>query len=177
MSGEETSAEVIHKIQARDTKYRVFFVILMIVVIVSLFGVIFLQAQALSEFRGQSAERAASLKALQQQNLEASGRTNSYLQCLARFFAEQDRTNLTLTDLDKCSYERGGNAVPGVDVTPTGGPADQQTTAPSGTSQQMPTVTPPAGQTPSTPAQNTPKPVEVLGIPVCIPLTNVCIVR
>lgn len=180
MSGEETSAQVIRKIQAKDSKYRLFFVVLMILVVVGLGGVIFLQAQALQEFKHQSASRAAALKSLASQNLDAAGRTNSYIQCLGRFFAEADRVDLQLKDLDQCSYERGGNAVPGVDVTPTGTAAVDQTTAPSGSSQQVPT-SPSSPQTPSNPAPTPPAitndntPPAVLGSPLCIWLTNICV--
>ncbi len=174
MSGDETSAEVIRKIQSRDSKYRAFFVFLMLGVLVALFAVIFLQAQALQEFRNQSAARGAGLKTLSEQNLDAAGRTNSYLQCLARYFAETDRAELQLTDLDACSYERGGNAVPGVDVTPTGTASGDRTTAPSGSTQQTPTTPAPQQETPAT-APPEPDPVQVLGVPVCIPFTGVCL--
>lgn len=185
MSAEETSTQVIRKIQAKDSKYRLFFVVLMILVLVAMGGVILLQAAALQEFRGQSAERAASLKKLQRDNLDASGRTNAYLQCLARFFAESDRADLTLTDLDKCSYERAGSVVPGVDVTPTGTPTNEQTTAGSAPASSdpgpsSPTAPPQASSSPPpltvVPAVPTaPNLLRVLDIHGCIILVNICV--
>jgi len=171
---QQSSAEIIRKIDSRDSKYRLAFVLLMFFVLAVLSGVAFLQFQALQEFKEQSTQRAEAIEQRQKDDLALAGRTNAYIQCIARFFAERDRTNLTLTDLDNCSYERSGNPVPGVDTTPI-------------IVEQEPTVINPnaPGLQPVTPQEEEPEPepeqpavsppVEIIGIPVCVPFTDICI--
>ena len=172
---ETASAEIIRKIDRRDSKYRLAFVLLMFFVLAVLSAVAILQFQALQEFKQQSSERAAAIEKRQQEDLALAGRTNAYIQCIARFFAERNRTNLTLTDLDNCSYERSGTPVPGVDTNPVI------------IQQQEPTMINPnaPGLQPVTPREEEPEtepeqpavspPVVIIGIPVCIPFTDICI--
>ncbi len=175
-----SSTELIRSVENRNRKYRVAFVVLMGLVLASLVFVVTLQYQALQKIEGQSAERARALKSLQEKTLETSGRTNSYIQCIARFFAEPNRADVTLTDLDKCNLERNGTAVPGVDNSPTTfltvAPQEPDHSQPlTVTNQPSPVLGPVVPVTPTEPLPAIPKPVELLGIPVCIPFTKICV--
>lgn len=181
MPDTESSADIIRSINARDRKYRLWFVILMFLVILVLGGVAVLQAATIQQFKEQSTERADAIKALQEDNLRASARTNAYLQCIARFFAERNRSDLQLTDLEACNYERNGTIVPGVDITPTTSDTNSPAPAGSGNSGSQgsgagESPTPVEPSEPETPA-NEPEPViEVQPIRICVPLTDLCIV-
>lgn len=58
-------------------------------------------------------------QAAQRHSDEQLAKQTAYIQCLAKFFATKDRANLTLDDLDKCNFNRDGEVINGVDLTPS----------------------------------------------------------
>jgi hypothetical protein len=124
--------------------------------------------------------------------LQADNKTQTeYIKCIARFFNERNRTNTNISSLDDCTITRADGTV----APPENIPPDTQATSstqfipmaepqPQPTltvtpPQQNPTVTVPTPVNPSTPPTTDPErpPAEVFGIPVCLPLTNVCVRR
>ncbi len=174
-------------VRRADRRFRTSAGIFMAIVGLALIGMIAVQYWQLREFRDQSAERAAAIKQLSESAANNSAQTNHYLQCIARFFATTDRQNRVLKDLDTCAYENNGRPVPGVDTDPTRQRTGQeQSPAPSNQNSQTENINPNSpGLVPGTPDLEEPEPetppaeprppVEVLGIPVCVPFTDVCL--
>lgn len=171
----QTHYDLLHRIEKNDRRFRMAQTIFMSLIGFILVGLIAAQFIVINNFQNQSAERAKSLKALQesnqalaQDNKHLTEQTNRYIQCIAQFFATTDRQDRILTDLDQCVYEDGGTTVPGVIVPPTSSDSTAQpepTAEPSGNSDNNS-----QGQQR---AQERP-PVRFLGVPVCVPFTNVC---
>jgi hypothetical protein len=178
--------DLLHRIEKNDRRFRLAQSVFMTIIGLILVGLVAAQFVVINNFQSQSSERAKSLKVLQESNQrlgeENKGlnqQTNRYIQCIARFFATTDRQTRVLTDLDKCTYEQNGQAVPGVDIHPTTeGPNTQgpQNTAPFTENEGTPGEAPVQPSQPTTPQQPAERPpARVLGIPVCIPFTNVCV--
>lgn len=181
----QTHYDLLHKIEKNDRRFRTAQTIFMSIIGMILVGLVAAQFLVISNFQAQSAERAKGLKQLQEDNKTLSEankhlneQTNRYVQCIARFFATTDRQTRVLTDLDKCSYEQNGQSLPGLDITPssslTPAPTTQEPTTPVTISPTTPGLTPVEPE-PAEPAE--PAPFKVLGIPVCVPFTNVCVRR
>lgn len=119
MSDHLTTQQLIAKIESADRKYRRSSTVLLIIIGVAIAATLILQYQALEQFKTQSAERGAGLKALQEENQRESERTNRYLQCIARYFANPDRAQTTIRSIDDCTIDgKTGAVVPGTDQTP-----------------------------------------------------------
>lgn len=120
-----------------------------------------------------------------EQNTAAQFATeSSYIQCIATFFGQTDRSNETLTDLNNCEIknETNGSSVglsSGVSAPSSAStaPTSVSTNSAQGSAPPSTNNAPAPTQTtaPSTPAPAAP--ITVLGVQVCIPFTNVCIVR
>lgn len=177
----QTHYDLLHRIEKNDRRFRFAQSIFMTIIGLVLVGLIAAQFLVIRSFQEQSAERASGIKALQEdnqsllkENKHLSEQTNRYIQCIAQFFATTDRQTRVLSDLDKCTYEQNGRAIPGVvlpqssdETTNSPAPVDSQNTG-SGSSG--------AGEgSTSGNAENTPAARKVFGIPVCVPFTQFCV--
>lgn len=180
---DKSTDELIQDVVRSSHRLRVTASVFMGIVATLLISLIVAQFWQLQEYRRQSTERAEGIRRLSEAAANNSEVSNRYLQCIARFFATTDRASRTLTDLDACTYEVDGQSVPGLDTRPTS-TASGQSPAPQ-TQNQTPQTNTQPGVVPGTPEPEEPAPeqppadprppIEVLGIPVCVPLTNVCV--
>lgn len=114
MSDHLTTQQLIQKIESADRKYRRSSTILLIIIDVAIAATLILQYQALEQFKTQSAERGAGLKALSEEQKAESEKTNRYLQCIARYFADPNRSETIIADIESCSIDKtSGAVVPG----------------------------------------------------------------
>lgn len=187
---DQTSLELLQTIQHRDRRFRLAQTVFMSIVALILCGVLialYAQNQSLSNQANDRARNVQKLLDAQDKTIAAQKEeietTNRYIQCIAQFFATTDRTSRIITDLDSCNIQSNGQRVGGVNLTPT--------------QQQAPTNNSGGGSNNSTGnssggtggaggnggdggnggngSSTTSEPVRILGIPVCVPLLNVCV--
>jgi len=116
MSDHLTTQQLIAKIENADKRYRRSSTVLLIIIGIAIALMLFLQFQALEQFKAQSADRGAAIKALQQENKKEAEKTNRYLQCIARYFADPNRRDTVIQDIDSCNIDpTTGFLIPGVD--------------------------------------------------------------
>lgn len=115
---------------------------------------------------------------LGEENQSIAKQNRSYTRCLATVFAlyTHNFVPVEITDLDTCTTDSQSNAT---NNSPTGGTSSSGSEAPSSASQKpssggssSPNNAPSNGNGQSNNSQ--PEPVRILGIPACLPLTNVC---
>lgn len=170
---------LIANVEAKDKRFRIFQGLFMGIVSILLIVLVGAQFFVIKQFQDQSAQRAAGIKKIAQTAQHNTELSNQYLQCIARFFATTDRQSRILTDLDNCVYEQNGAVIPGLDSNPTGNRAAQEpvTINPNGPglTQQSPSNTQQGDNSGNGGNSSENPPVEILGIPVCVPFTNVCV--
>ena len=119
MSNHLTTQQLIAKIETADKRYRRSSTVLLIIIGFAIAATLVLQYQALEQFRAQSAERAAGLKALSEAQKAESEKSNRYLQCIARYFADPNRRETIITDIESCNIDLATGAfIPGTDNDP-----------------------------------------------------------
>lgn len=182
MSDHLSTQELINRIESKDRKFRTAQAIFTLLLFVALVGVIFLQFRTLNNVREQlNTSKATAAETAKQSDLQRE-KIIRRLDCMVAFFSQKDRTNLSISNIDKCSLDRNGNLndffiVPGGTIN---APANGTTpTTSSQPSQQQSTTAP---KTPDTsPPVTSPRlieprpPVEILGVPICVPFTGICI--
>jgi hypothetical protein len=156
MSDHLTTQELISKIETADRRYRRSSTVLLIIIGVAIAATLVLQYQALEQFQAQSAERAAGLKALQEEQKKESEKSNRYLQCIARYFADPNRRDTVIQDIDSCNIDpTTGLLIPGADDTKSNSvrPGDPTLLAPgpSGGPSNTPGITNPDPDTETDP--------------------------
>lgn len=100
-----------------------------------------------------------------------------HLDCIVVFFTHPNRADLSIKDIDNCVVQDGDVIIPLRDTNPDVDvliipkpPADEQ-----GSQQQAPPPNNSDNQPPDNPKPPENPPREVLGIPVCVPFTGVCV--
>lgn len=184
---DQTSLELLQTIQHRDRRFRLAQTVFMSIVALVLCGVLvalYTQNQSLRDQANDRSEKTRQLLAAQERTISEQKKeietTNRYIQCIAQFFATTDRATRFLTDLDACSIQQNGQQVGGVNLTPT---QQQQAPAITNNTTNNTTNNNPGNSSGSggngggdgNDGNNQRDPVRVLGIPVCVPLTNVCV--
>lgn len=183
-----TTQELIGLIERKDRIFRFSQSLFMILVLVALLSVITAQFRTLEAVRTQVDEQSKIVGEIQKNNDEALDKVNRRLNCLAIYFSQKDRTQITIQNIDSCVLNKDGSnqqfdnsagTSPGgqtPNLSPsTTEPATGSATTPSqsntgstnnnqsdtgGQSEQRPPVT---LQTP------------FLDIPLCLPATGLCI--
>lgn len=130
------------------------------------------------------------LISISNENRRLNEQSLTHNKCLASVFASFTQTGkpVTIEDLDICKVRQADGTVVNVPnvVTPSASPTPSSTVRQTTPKQNAPTpqpVTQNPSPTPTQPAtppttQPTPpepKPVEILGVPACVPLTGVCV--
>lgn len=103
----------------------------------------------------------------------------NHIDCIATFLGQKHRENLTITDLSNCGLKRADNGQLEV-ITPPVGSSLPQPTAPvpkAKASGSTHVDNGPGNNTPPAPPVDNPKPIQILGLQVCVPLTHICVTR
>lgn len=164
MSDHLTTQQLIQKIETADRRYRKSSTLLLIIIGLAIALMLFLQFQALEQFKAQSADRGAAIKALQEENKSESEKTNRYLQCIARYFANPDRVNTVIQSIDDCNIDSSTGAfVPGIDQTPLAASGSDSGNLSPGPSSGGPSTTP-GNTTPDPDTETDPNPAPPRGV-------------
>lgn len=143
MSDHLITQELIQKIESADRKYRRSTTVLLILIGVAIAVMLFLQFQALEQFKAQSKDRGDAIKALQEENKQESEKTNRCLQCIARYFANPNRSQTVIQSIDDCNIDATtGAVVPGIDQTPLASSGSNSGNLSPGPSSGGPNTTP-----------------------------------
>lgn len=102
--------ELIGQIERKDRVFRVAQTIFMVSTLVALLIVISAQQRTLNSIQNQveDAKRVAQAQSDQSDNLQTT--ILRRLDCLAVYFSQRNRTDLTIEDIDKCTLNRNGTA-------------------------------------------------------------------
>lgn len=180
MSDHESTQDLIGIIERKDRRFRFFQTLFMVGTFVALIIIIGGQQRTLTGVQTQLEEARKTAITQNKASVDARDVILRRLDCLAVYFSQRDRANLTIQNIDECTLNRDGTAQQffqnnsngdgGTTVTPT-----EQ--APGATT---PTATPtgPVSATPSTPvtpAPTTSQPIDpislgppILAQPLCI---------
>ena len=177
----KSPAEIVQTIEDKDRKFRVAQAIFIGLILVILVLVVAVQFKTLSGVQEQLKQQGILLQE-QKKNTEqiqaTTAELSKQLDCIAKFFAQRNRSESSIADLEQCTIIRpDGSVVQSLMRAPDPAP---ETPAPATNSQpispNMPGLTPLIPQQPETPeVPPVPDPVEILGIPLCVPFTGLCI--
>lgn len=92
-----------------------------------------------------------------------------YIHCIAKLFAEHEAGTVTINDLETCAISEWQN--PFAMGAANDGQQQSESFAPAPEQSQSPAQPGPAEPQPEE------KPQELLGFPLCVPLTNICIIQ
>lgn len=165
MSSHVSTQELINRIEKNDRRYRRASTLLLIIIGFAIAATLILQYQALEAFKSQSAERAAGLKSLSEDQKAESEKTNRYLQCIARYFADPNRQDTIIADIESCSIDKTSGVVPGTDQTPlaSGNPGNSSPSLTPGPAATGPNSTP-VNPTPDPDTETDPNPAPPRGV-------------
>jgi hypothetical protein len=181
----ERTQELIHKIESKDRRFRTAQSVFMIALMITLIAVIAIQFRTLETVKQQLAVQKATTAETTKQSDQQRKIIIRRLDCMVAFFSQKDRTNLSIQDIDKCSINRDGDinqffapANGTSSSTSTNGDGSKTTTTTTNSTPGNPganSQTPPAQPVPQPPVVEPRPPAQVLGVPVCVPFTNVCV--
>lgn len=117
------------------------------------------------------------VKGISEENRELNRQNLTYMRCLASIFATytQNGIPITIESLDTCTVKTvDGKPIPVTNLPATTGEGTQETTTTPITS---PTFSAPKSESSQQTEQTEkpPEPVKVLGLPLCVPLTQLCV--
>lgn len=183
----KTTHQLITEIEHKDRRFRLAQGAFLAILLLLNIGLLFVGYQLLekqNKLLQQGVDTVNELKASNEQQTE-------YIKCIARFFNERNRTSANIASLDDCTITRADGSIAPPDNVPPDtqatsstqfipmAPTQPQPVVTVTPPQQNPTITVPTPDNPVTPPTTNPErpPAQVLGIPVCVPLTNVCVRR
>lgn len=179
------TAALVANFETKDRRFRIAQGIFMGIVFIVLAFVVFFQQVTLVAVREQLRQQGILLQQqkdntdeLKKNTEEQLGKVSSQLDCIAQFFANRNRTTAIITDLEQCRIVNADGSV--LQATPSTPNNSTVTPTPSGSSTSPAVNTPTPSNTQQPPNSSTgnpqaPGPVEILGIPVCVPFTGLCV--
>ena len=183
-----STRELIATIEQKDRQFRIAQSIFMAILLLSLLAVVGVQLRTLSGVQEQLRQQGVLLEE-QRKNTEdiknTTANVSRQLDCIAQFFAQRDRQDAVITDLEQCVIvNEDGSIIELVPLRPPAAATDPQP-APEQSAQaetidpDSPGLTPLNPQQPADPTAPGPEPVdppvEILGIPACVPFTDICV--
>lgn len=117
MSNEERQVthSLIQTIHKKDHRFRMAQTVFWVLVTIALIGVIFYQSQTLSAVKNQlvqqkqlSQQLSNSVNDLKSDNTAQLNKLNQHIDCVTKFFAQPDRNDLKISDLNNCSLSKDG---------------------------------------------------------------------
>lgn len=173
----KSTQDLIGQIERKDRRFRVAQAVFMISTLIALIIVISAQQRTLTGIKDQLVQAKAAQAAASKQSDDQRDKIIRRLDCIVVFFTMPNRATVTIDDIDKCSLNRD-QTVQQFFAQPENTPAEKppnlapSSSAPSGTTAQP---NQPQPTTPTPPViPSPPDPLKLLGVPVCIPLTNIC---
>lgn len=171
-----STRQLISKIEAKDVRFRISLAVFMGISIIIMIGVILFQLKTLDGVRQQLDQQKVLLEEQKRSTDEIKATVaelSNQLDCIAKFFAQRSREDAQIADLDQCTIIRQDGSVV---QSPLIQAPNQAPETPPTISPDMPGLTPLNPQQPADPPTDPESPpVEILGIPICIPFTGVCL--
>lgn len=181
--------DLIRTIERKDRRFRVAQALFLAIIALAVAGVLLAQFHTISEFRHSSEQQSDTILQLQREAKESDKRAADHLACIARFFANPDRQDTVITDIDKCFIEqRAGEtdntsadngSPPILQPQPSNNTPPAASNEPPVASQPSPSPSPQPGPPQQPPNQPDPPterpPLEIIGIPVCVPIIDLCV--
>lgn len=178
----QSTDELIHTIERKDRRFRLFQSIFMIGTFVALIFLIGAQQRTLANVQTQVAEQEKTAEAARIQREEQLQKITRRLDCMVVFFSTPNRENLTIENVENCSLNRDEDLnkffqnkpdnssenppnLPGSAPTATQENAEAQGQQQNGSQEQN------SGSQ----EENSPEQVYIFGIPVCVPFTKICV--
>lgn len=175
--------EIVDQIEGKDRKFRAAQAIFLALIFVILVIVVAVQFKTLSGVQEQLAQQKILLeeqKSNTDQIQATTAELSKQLDCIAKYFAQRDRAETTISNLEQCTIIRpDGSVVRSLPRAPQrqapDQPAQDQPAEPAPAIRpDMPGLSPVPPQNPQQPETPDP-PAELLGIPLCIPFTGICV--
>jgi hypothetical protein len=183
----ETREVILKNIEKKDRRFRLFQGAFIVLIFISLVGILLIQQATLNNVKKELAQQQSTVAEVK----KSSDTINRHLDCIIVYFGQKNRSELTIQDINNCTLQNstgvqqfftptsgsdnGGQTQlspgstqisPGNTTAPSNSPSSTNLSNPSPTKNTTPVATP-------TPTQ--PDPRKILGIPVCIPFTGVCV--
>lgn len=186
MSDHKSTQDLIGQIELKDRRFRLAQAVFMLATLLALIAVISAQQRTLDGVKQQLTEQKNIATAADKRSSDQQQTILRRLDCMTVFFSQTDRTNLTIKNIDKCTLDRAGDLQKFFTQDASGTPTTTKTQQPSDLPQAgSPATTPQPVQInpnspgltpigPTVPPTPDPDPIRILGIPVCLPFTNVC---
>ncbi len=164
---------LLRAIRRRDLIYRLLQGAMIVIVVGGFLITSLVQGQAntrvLAGLRQQNRQLQIAVNDLKADANEKLDRQTKHLQCIAQFFAQPDRQDRVIEDLNDCLISAApSTSQPSFAQTP-----GQQSRSPS-TPGESPPKSSPASPPAVPPLQPATNPIELLGLPLCIPILDVC---
>lgn len=181
--------ELLDKIRRRSIIYRLLWVAMVCLVVGGFLTTILVQnantRQVLHGVQDQNLQLKNAVRELKRDANEKLDRQTKQLQCLANFFAQPNRADRIIANIDDCLISRDPSSTlfnqnppqQSTQATPKQGSSSSPAALPPVASAPAPSNdTPPKDneETPP-PAADSTKPINVLGLPVCVLLLNICV--
>lgn len=183
-----TTEELIHAIEQKDRRFRLFQSLFMIFTFIALIVIIGIQQRTLNNVQAQVEKDAIVAQQTREARTEQLEAITRRLNCMLVFFSTPDRNGLTIENVNKCSLNRDenlnkffedepNNSSENPPNLPGSGPtATQENAEPQG--QPNPSADPSEPE-PETPPSEERPPVTLrtplIDIPLCVPLTGICV--
>lgn len=180
-SEHDTTDKLIHAIERKDRRFRLFQTIFMVGTFLALIVIIGAQQRTLDAVKEQLSQAKTVAEQQAKGTNESDDKIERRLDCMVVFFSQTDRSNLSIADIDKCTLNKDGDL-------------QQFFRLNNGETETTPTEQP-SSLTPSTPPKkdegagqnngndNPKKKPLILDIPllppitVCVPLTLICVLQ
>lgn len=178
-----STQRLIANIEKKDRRFRVAQAIFMALVALAMIVLLLLNYVQLIQKNHLLGQQGALLQQQKDSTEELKRNTNdrldkvdNHIDCIAKFFAQSNRAELSIADLQSCSITTTSTLTPGytpVDKSDPEYPGDPYSspTTTNSTNQQQNQQTQTTAQTPE-PTHN---PYQVFGVPVCTPLVKLCL--
>lgn len=179
----DSTDKLIHAIEHKDRRFRLFQTIFMVGTFMALILIIGAQQRTLDGVEEQLSQAKTVAAEQAKRANESDEKIERRLDCMVVFFTQKDRENLSITNIDECTLDKGGDLQQFFRTNEQG----QTETTPTEQPPNLTPSTPPAqdgsagngnGQNPNPPQ----KPLEIdlpllPPIPVCVPVVNLCVVQ
>lgn len=190
-----SASEAIQKLEKTNQRYWTAMVVALFCVIIGLVVALIVVARSLSVVQAQLAAQKVVAEQIrtsaEKQNDIFESKiddVNKHLDCIAKFFTRQDRAGSVIENIDSCNIQKTDQTSFTFPLTLGQGTIQQQPSLGQSNTPSSPQSSATVSQPPQAAIQPEPsiqpaepipseKPIEVLGVPVCVPLLQICVSR
>lgn len=165
MSDHASTQELISNIEKKDRRFRLFQSIFMISTFVALIFIIGAQQRTLTNVQEQVSKEAKTAEQASSERSEQLTAITRRLDCMVVFFSQPDRDNLTIENVENCALNKDQDLNKFFRNDPNNSadnPPNLPSSAPTATQENA------EAQVPEKEQQY------ILGIPICVPFTDIC---